>query len=70
METVFEIVERRGLGVVECINEDYSTGLIFETKESADKKADELWKEKTTEKDRNSGWCGLHYIVKERGLNK
>jgi len=68
MEKVFEIIKIVGLGVVESPNKEFSTGLIYHNKETADQKANELWLENTTEEDRNSGWCGLHFIVKERNV--
>jgi predicted 3-demethylubiquinone-9 3-methyltransferase (glyoxalase superfamily) len=50
--------------------EEYSTGLLFINKLEAEKEADRLWKEQTTEEDRKSGWCALHYDVKERIIKK
>ena len=66
MKNIFEIVKVVGLGLIESPNVEYSTGLFFFNKEEADKEADKLWKEQTTEEYRKSGWCGLHFIVKKR----
>ena len=63
---IYEIIRIEGLGIKECMNRNFSTGLIFYNKEKANKKADELWRELTTEEDRNSGWCSLHFDVEER----
>ena len=68
MKYIFEIVKVVGLGMIESPNVEYSTGLLFLTEEDADKEADKLWKEQTTEEDRKSGWCGLHFIVKKREI--
>jgi hypothetical protein len=65
---VYEIVKVCGLGLIECPNEYFSTGIIFKDKEVAEKTADEMWKNNTTEEDRKSGWCALKYIVEEREL--
>jgi hypothetical protein len=69
MKNIFEIVKVVGLGLVESPDVEYSTGLLFFDKEMADKEADKLWKEQTTEDERKSGWCGLHFIVKKREVN-
>jgi hypothetical protein len=66
MKNIFEIVKVVGLGLVESPQVEYSTGLLFFDKEMADKEADKLWKEQTTEDERKSGWCGLHFVVKKR----
>ena len=66
MKNIFEIVKVVGLGMIESPNAEHSTGLLFFNKEEADKEADKLWKEQTTEEDRKSGWCVLHFIVKKR----
>ncbi len=66
MKNIFEIVKVAGLGLVESPQVEYSTGLLFFDKEMADKEADKLWKEQTTEDERKSGWCGLHFVVKKR----
>jgi predicted 3-demethylubiquinone-9 3-methyltransferase (glyoxalase superfamily) len=68
MENIFEIVKVTGLGMKECMNEEHSTGLLFYNKVDAEQEADKLWKEQTTESDRKSGWCALHFIVKERSI--
>jgi predicted 3-demethylubiquinone-9 3-methyltransferase (glyoxalase superfamily) len=68
MENVFEIVKVTGLGMKECMNVEHSIGLIFHNKIDAEQEADRLWKEQTTEEDRKSGWCALHYIVKVRSI--
>ena len=68
MKKVFEIVKITGVGVKECIYEEYTTGLIFHNKDDAEQEADRLWKEQTTEEDRKSGWCDLHFKVKERSI--
>lgn len=68
MENVFEIVKITGLGMIECPNVEYSTGLIYRNEIDAEQEADRLWKEQTTEEDRKSGWCALHYVVKVRSI--
>jgi predicted 3-demethylubiquinone-9 3-methyltransferase (glyoxalase superfamily) len=68
MKYIFEIVKVVGLGMLESPNVEYSTGMLFLNKEDADKEADKLWKEQTTEEDRKSGWCGLCFIVKKREI--
>ena len=65
---VYEIVKVTGLGVKECMCEDHSTGLLFHDKKLAEYEADKMWKNETTEEDRKSGWCALHYEVKEREI--
>ena len=66
MKNIFEIVKVVGLGLIESPNVEYSTGLLFFDKNEADNEANKLWKEHTTEEERKSGWCGLHFIVKTR----
>jgi len=66
MKNIFEIVKVVGLGLIESPNVEYSTGLLFFDKNEADNEANKLWKENTTEEERKSGWCGLHFIVKTR----
>lgn len=63
---VYEIIKLLGLGMPEYHNEYHSTGLLYYDKEAAIAEADRLWKANTTEADRNSGWCSLHYVVKDR----
>jgi hypothetical protein len=48
------------------MDEEYSTGLIFKDEIRANQEAEKMWKENTTESQRKSGWCPLHYKVKER----
>jgi hypothetical protein len=62
---MYQVIKHEGLGVMECPTETSGTEFIFYRKEDAEKKADELWKENTTEQDRKSGWCALHYSVRE-----
>lgn len=62
---VYEIVKLVGIGVVECPISEHRTGLIYANKEMAEKEADKLYKENTTESERKSGWCPLYYEVKE-----
>lgn len=66
---VYEIVKVVGLGMLESPNIEHSIGLLFSDKKDADKVADNLWKDQTSEEERKSGWCALHFIVKERQLN-
>ncbi len=66
MKNIFEIVKVVGLGLVESPQVECSTGLLFFDKDVADKEADKLWKEQTTEDERKSGWCGLHFVIKKR----
>lgn len=61
----YQIVKVTGLGMWESRYEYFPTGLFFNDKEKAETKAKELWLENTTEQERNSGWCGLHYEVHE-----
>jgi predicted 3-demethylubiquinone-9 3-methyltransferase (glyoxalase superfamily) len=68
MKKVFEIVKVTGLGMKECMDVEHSTGLLFSDKVDAEQEADKMWKEQTTEEDRKSGWCALHFIVKERSI--
>ncbi len=68
MENVFEVIKVIGLGIKECMYEEHATGLLFRSKSDAEQEADKLWKEHTTEEDRKSGWCALHYNVKERSI--
>jgi hypothetical protein len=62
---VYEIVKLVGIGVVECPISEHRTGLIYANKEMAKTEAERLYKENTTEQERNSGWCNLFYEVKE-----
>jgi len=66
----FEILKVVGLGVMESPElNNHWTGLLYFDKQEAEKKADLLWKENTTEADRKSGWCSLAYVVKEVIIN-
>jgi predicted 3-demethylubiquinone-9 3-methyltransferase (glyoxalase superfamily) len=65
---VFEIVKVVGLGIKESMDVEHSTGLLFFDEVEAHKQADKLWKEETSSEERNSGWCAIHYIVKERNV--
>ena len=65
----FEILKVVGLGVVESPLDEHWTGLLYFDKQEAEKKADILWKENTTEAERKSGWCSLAYVVKEVNIN-
>lgn len=63
---IYQILEHVGLGVVEAPT--ITTVLpdeIYKDKQKANKRAEELWLQNTTKKDRESGWCPLHYSVKE-----
>lgn len=62
---MYQVMKHEGLGVVECPTETSGTEYIFRKKEDAEKKAKELWHSQTTKKDRESGWCALHYSVKK-----
>lgn len=64
MVIVYEVVKVLGLGLIESPLEEHFIGLMFLNKDEAVNEADKLWKEQITEKDRNSGWCSLHYVVK------
>jgi hypothetical protein len=68
MEKVFEIVKLTGLGLMESPNIEHSTGLLYKDEDIANKEADKLWKEQTSEEERKSGWCAIHFIVKERNV--
>lgn len=68
MKKVFEIVKVTGLGMKECMNVEHSTGLLFRNKVDAEQETDKMWKEQTTESDRKSDWCALHFIEKERSI--
>lgn len=65
---VYEIVKVTGLGVKECMYEYYSLGLLYYNKGEALNNANILWEKETTDEDRNSGWCALHFAVKERRI--
>ena len=65
MNTVYEIVEVTGFGTVESPIEHCGTGLIFADRVSAVREAAIMWKEKTTEQQRQSSWCPLHYTIRE-----
>jgi hypothetical protein len=68
MENVFEIVKVIGLGLDGRFNEEHSIGLLFYNKIDAEQEAVKLWKEQTTESERKSGLCPVHFIVKERSI--
>ena len=68
MNKVFEIVKVTGIGFKEAPYEYHSTGLLFWDKIKAEKEANKLWKEQTTEEQRTGGWCELNYIIKERKI--
>lgn len=44
-------------------NPSYPTDFSFDNYKDAEAKANELWLANTTEEDRKSGWCALHYYV-------
>jgi hypothetical protein len=59
----FEIIKLTGCGVMESPLIHNKTGLIFSDVDIATKEADRLWKEQTTEQERDDSWCDLHYTV-------
>jgi hypothetical protein len=64
--TLYQILVHNGLGVQECPT--ITSALpdeIYKDKEAAEKRADDLWKLNTTEEDRKSHWCAIHYSVKQ-----
>jgi len=61
---LYEIIRHDGLGVQECPTSTSGTGLIFKNKDEAEKEANKLWLENTTEEDRKS-WCALNYSVRK-----
>lgn len=66
----FEIVKIVGLGTMESPElGNHWTGLLYFDKHEAEKKADMLWKEDTTEAERKSGWCTFYYKVEEVRIN-
>ena len=67
MEKIFEIVEVIGLNG--RFSQEHSIGLLFYNKIDAEQEADKLWKEQTTESERKSEWCPVHFIVKERSIH-
>lgn len=63
---MWQVIKSEGVGVME--SPIYDTPLIEEVwknKDEAEKRALELWLLNTTEQERNSGWCGLHYHVQK-----
>lgn len=61
----YQVVEHIGVGTSDSIMVDIPLNdEIYTDKKIAEKRADELWKEKTTEEDRKSGWCSRHFHVK------
>ena len=68
MNHLYEIVKITGVGVKECPYVEHSTGLIFKNKLEAEKEAERLLKEQTTEEERKGGWRDLNYIVKQRNV--
>jgi hypothetical protein len=65
---VYEIVKVTGLGFKECMYEYYSLGLLYYNKEEAENNAKILWEKETTDEERNSRWCAVHFVVKERQI--
>lgn len=60
----YQVVEIQGVGVME--SPFHSVPLldeVFKLKLDAEKRAQDLWFINTTEEERASGWCGLHYTV-------
>ena len=51
--------------MIESRFEYHPTGLFFYNKEKAEKIANKMWLDNTTEKERKSGWCNLHYEIHE-----
>jgi len=63
---VYEVVRIVGLGDQGGPQQTLErTGFIYMDKLSADKKANEMLLSETTEKDRTSGWCSIHFSVRE-----
>lgn len=63
---IYQILRHDGIGVVESpIETSAVVGEVFKDEKEASDRADELWKKYTTEKERKSGWCPLHFSVKE-----
>lgn len=62
----YQIIMHQGLGVMECPTISSAIeGELFDNEQKAEQRADELWKKHTTEDERKSSWCPLHYSVKE-----
>lgn len=67
---IYAVEEVIGLGVQESPLEGrILVDEVFTDKIIASRRAEELWLKNTTKKERNSGWCGLHYKVKKITLN-
>jgi len=63
---VYEIIEERGCGDIQCPYTYHSMGLLYYSKETAKSKANELWLKNTTPEERKDSWCYIHYTVRER----
>jgi hypothetical protein len=61
----YQVMKVGGFGVMESPNVVTPTEIIRLNKEDAFKEAKKKWLEETTEEDRKSGWCDLHYTVQE-----
>jgi hypothetical protein len=65
---VYEVIKVTGLGFKECMYEYYSLGLLYYDKKEAENNANILWEKETTDEERNSRWCSVHFVVKERQI--
>ena len=61
---LYEIMRHYGYGLPEAPTSTTATGKIFTDKEKALAKANEMYLEETTEKERKSAWCPLRYTVR------
>ena len=61
----YQTIKVTGLGMIESRFEYHPTRLFFHSKEKSEEIANNMWLKYTTEKERKSGWCDLHYEVHE-----
>ena len=61
----FQIIKCLGLGVMESRYTYYPTDLFYSDEKLAKDKAKKLLEEVTTKEERDSGWCGIDFLVEE-----
>jgi hypothetical protein len=62
----YQVVRHVGLGVQECPTDTIPcVNEVYQERDKAEKRANELWLKNTTPQDRSSNWCYLHYGVKQ-----
>lgn len=64
---IYEVVRVEGLGVVESpLSADIAIGELFFDEIDAINRSTHLYLDTVSDKERNSGWCNVNYVVRER----